>query len=86
LFKYPVSSNSNCITDFDFSSNNQYIASCSMDKTVRVWEISKGTCIRVVYGVSSQLCISFHPVSTNLLEKHGCYFLHQCLLSAVMIK
>ncbi|BAF06328.2 Os01g0776400 [Oryza sativa Japonica Group] len=47
--------------DFDFSSNNQYIASCSMDKTMRVWEISKGTCIRVVYGVSSQLCICFHP-------------------------
>uniref|UniRef100_M8BMU8 Uncharacterized protein n=1 Tax=Aegilops tauschii TaxID=37682 RepID=M8BMU8_AEGTA len=55
------------ITDFDFSSNNQYIASCSMDKTVRVWEISKGTCIRVVYGVSSQLCICFHPVNNNLL-------------------
>ncbi|KAG8078124.1 hypothetical protein GUJ93_ZPchr0007g4900 [Zizania palustris] len=55
------------ITDFDFSSNNQYIASCSMDKTMRVWEISKGTCIRVVYGVSSQLCICFHPVNNNLL-------------------
>uniref|UniRef100_A0ACD5VTK3 Uncharacterized protein n=1 Tax=Avena sativa TaxID=4498 RepID=A0ACD5VTK3_AVESA len=55
------------ITDFDFSSNNQYVASCSMDKTVRVWEISKDTCIRVVYGVSSQLCISFHPVNNNLL-------------------
>ncbi|XP_044444150.1 uncharacterized protein [Triticum aestivum] len=38
-----------------------YIASCSMDKIVRVLEISKGTCIRVVYGVSSQLCICFHP-------------------------
>ncbi|BBH09358.1 Transducin/WD40 repeat-like superfamily protein [Prunus dulcis] len=35
------------VTDFDFSSNNQYIASSSMDKTVRVWEISKGLCIRV---------------------------------------
>ncbi|KAL6614399.1 hypothetical protein ACP70R_036669 [Stipagrostis hirtigluma subsp. patula] len=42
-------------------------ASCSLDKTVRVWEISKGTCIRVVYGVSSQLCICFHPVNNNLL-------------------
>ncbi|OEL23631.1 hypothetical protein BAE44_0015347 [Dichanthelium oligosanthes] len=27
---------SKSITDFDFSSNNQYIASCSLDKTVRV--------------------------------------------------
>ncbi|KAF5947229.1 hypothetical protein HYC85_013186 [Camellia sinensis] len=35
------------VTDFDFTSNNQYIASSSMDKTVRIWEISKGLCIRV---------------------------------------
>ncbi|KAJ6897391.1 hypothetical protein NC651_023301 [Populus alba x Populus x berolinensis] len=49
------------VTDFDFSSNNQYIASAFMDKTVRVWELSKGICIRVLYGVSSQMCIGFHP-------------------------
>ncbi|KAJ7978315.1 WD repeat-containing protein 13-like [Quillaja saponaria] len=56
------------VTDFDFSSNNQYIASSSMDKTVRVWEISKGLCIRVIYGVSSQMCIRFHPVNNNFLS------------------
>ncbi|MQL92459.1 hypothetical protein Taro_025073 [Colocasia esculenta] len=56
------------VTDFDFSSNNQYIASSSLDKTVRVWEIAKGTCIRVIYGVSSQLCIRFHPVNNNFLS------------------
>ncbi|KAJ6739123.1 WD REPEAT PROTEIN 26-RELATED [Salix koriyanagi] len=56
------------VTDFDFSSNNQYIASASMDKTVRVWELSKGICIRVIYGVSSQLCIRFHPVNNNFLS------------------
>ncbi|CAI0377606.1 unnamed protein product [Linum tenue] len=56
------------VTDFDFSSNNQYIASSSMDKTVRVWELSKGTCIRVIYGVSQQLCIRFHPVNNNFLS------------------
>ncbi|CAN0910521.1 WD repeat-containing protein 13 [Linum grandiflorum] len=54
------------VTDFDFSSNNQYIASSSMDKTVRVWELSKGTCIRVIYGVTPQLCIRFHPVIGNV--------------------
>ncbi|KAJ6825790.1 WD repeat-containing protein 13 isoform X1 [Iris pallida] len=58
---------SKAITDFDFSSNNQYIASSSMDKTVLVWEITKGNCIRVIYGTSSQLCIRFHPVNNNLL-------------------
>ncbi|KAI4298297.1 hypothetical protein L6164_031874 [Bauhinia variegata] len=56
------------VTDFDFSSNNQYIASSSLDKTVRVWEIEKGICIRVIYGVSSQLCIRFHPVNNNFLS------------------
>ncbi|KOM49275.1 hypothetical protein LR48_Vigan08g010200 [Vigna angularis] len=50
------------VTDFDFTSNNQYIASSSWDKTVRVWEIAKGICIRVIYGVCPQLCIRFHPV------------------------
>ncbi|GMP51187.1 hypothetical protein CsSME_00017523 [Camellia sinensis var. sinensis] len=53
---------------FDFTSNNQYIASSSMDKTVRIWEISKGLCIRVIYGVSPQLCIRFHPVNNNFLS------------------
>lgn len=56
------------VTDFDFTSNNQYIASSSLDKTVRIWEISKGLCIRVIYGISSQLCIRFHPVNNNFLS------------------
>ncbi|XP_038706354.1 WD repeat-containing protein 13 [Tripterygium wilfordii] len=56
------------VTDFDFSSNNQYIASSSLDKTVRIWELSKGLCIRVIYAVSSQLCIRFHPVNNNFLS------------------
>ncbi|XP_010530815.1 PREDICTED: WD repeat-containing protein 13 [Tarenaya hassleriana] len=56
------------VTDFDFSSNNQYIASSSLDKTIRVWELSKGVCIRVIYGTSAQLCIRFHPVNNNFLS------------------
>ncbi|KAK9053358.1 hypothetical protein SSX86_029991 [Deinandra increscens subsp. villosa] len=55
------------VTDFDFSLNNQYIASSSLDKTVRVWDIPNGLCIRVIYGVTSQLCIRFHPVNNNFL-------------------
>ncbi|KAL8477009.1 hypothetical protein ACS0TY_029349 [Phlomoides rotata] len=47
----------------DVTANNQYIASASIDKTVRVWDIPKGLCMRVIYGVSSQLCIRFNPVS-----------------------
>ncbi|GJW12559.1 WD repeat-containing protein 13 [Tanacetum coccineum] len=51
--------------DLDFSLNNQYIASSSLDKTVRVWDIPNGLCIRVIYGVTSQLCIRFHPISVH---------------------
>lgn len=54
-------------SDFDFSLNNQYIASSSLDKTVRVWDIPNNLCIRVIYGVTSQLCIRFHPVSEQQL-------------------
>ncbi|GJY31414.1 WD repeat-containing protein 13 [Tanacetum coccineum] len=57
----------NKVQDFDFSLNNQYIASSSLDKTVRVWDIPNGLCIRVIYGVTSQLCIRFHPVNNNFL-------------------
>lgn len=63
-----LSGHSKDVTDFDFSSNNHYIASSSLDKTVRVWDVSGGICIRVIYGVSSQLCIRFHPVNNNFLS------------------
>ncbi|XP_062014218.1 nuclear distribution protein PAC1-1-like, partial [Rosa rugosa] len=64
IFPVFVLNTMSCLfSNFDFSSNNQYIASSSLDKTVRVWEISKGLCIRVIYGVSPQLCIRFHPVN-----------------------
>ncbi|XP_022009426.1 nuclear distribution protein PAC1-like [Helianthus annuus] len=56
--------------DFDFSLNNQYLASSSLDKTVRAWDIPNGLCIRVIYGFTSQLCIRFHTVfnfSTGIL-------------------
>ncbi|XP_022896699.1 WD repeat-containing protein 13-like [Olea europaea var. sylvestris] len=56
------------VTDFDFSANNQYITSSSIDKTVRVWDILKGLCMRVIYGISPQLCIRFHPVNNNFLS------------------
>ncbi|KAJ9551738.1 hypothetical protein OSB04_015783 [Centaurea solstitialis] len=63
-----LSGHSKDVTDFDFTMNNQYIASSSLDKTVRVWDIPKGLCIRVIYGVAPQLCIRFHPVNNNFLS------------------
>nr|GEW95558.1 hypothetical protein [Tanacetum cinerariifolium] len=40
-----------------------YIASSSLDKTMRVWDILNGLCIRVMYGVTTQLCMRFHPIA-----------------------
>ncbi|KAL4581309.1 hypothetical protein LXL04_017520 [Taraxacum kok-saghyz] len=62
-----LSGHSKDVTDFDFTMNNHYIASSSLDKTVRVWDIPKGLCIRVIYGIAPQLCIRFHPVNNNFL-------------------
>jgi WD40 repeat protein len=55
------------VTDIDWSSNNQYLSSSSLDKSVRVWDVKKGECLRVIYGTAPQLCIRFHPVNNNIL-------------------
>lgn len=55
------------ITDFDWSFNNYFLCSASMDKSVRVWNVSSGECLRIIYGQVAQLCIRFHPVNNNLL-------------------
>lgn len=55
------------VTDLDWSSNNQYLSSSSMDKSVRVWDVKKGECLRVIYGTAPQLSIRFHPVNNNIL-------------------
>ncbi|KAJ7533984.1 hypothetical protein O6H91_13G074200 [Diphasiastrum complanatum] len=55
------------ITDFDWSLNNQYICSSSLDKSVRIWDVSSGQCVRVIYEKSAQLCICFNSVNNNLL-------------------
>lgn len=53
--------------DFDWSSSNEYLLSSSLDKTVRVWNATKGDCIRIVYGSSAQLCCCFNPVSSQFV-------------------
>lgn len=49
-------------TDFDWSSDDEYMASASLDKSLRVWEVSSGKCLRIIYTELQQLCIRFHPV------------------------
>lgn len=71
LFEYGLLRNSClawCLTvligsDFDFSLNNQYLCSSSMDRSVRIWDVGKEHCVRIVYDNTEQLCVRFHPVS-----------------------
>ncbi|MCO5577645.1 hypothetical protein L7F22_031476 [Adiantum nelumboides] len=58
---------SKSITDFDFSLNNQYLCSSSMDRSVRIWDVEKEHCVRIVYDNAEQLCVRFHPVNNNFL-------------------
>eukprot|EP00250_Pteridium_aquilinum_P008901 c18293_g1_i1 orf=182-1114(+) len=58
---------SKSITDFDFSLNNQYLCSSSMDRSVRIWDVEKEHCVRIVYDNTEQLCVRFHPVNNNFL-------------------
>ncbi|CAM6101544.1 unnamed protein product [Calypogeia fissa] len=55
------------VTDFDWTLNNQYLCSSSFDKSVRVWSVEKGNCLRVIHGHAAQLCIRFHPLNNNFL-------------------
>lgn len=64
---YKLEGHSKSVTDFDWSLNNHYLCSSSMDRSVRIWDAEKGHCIRVVYDNSEQLCIRFHPVNNNFL-------------------
>jgi len=51
----------------DWSSTNDYLLSCSIDKTLRVWEIKSKRCIRSIDTSSAVFCCCFHPVNNNIL-------------------
>ena len=49
-----------------FSPDGRRLASCGLDRTVRVWEIDRGTC-RVLSGHTDQVfAVAFHPDGSRL--------------------
>jgi WD40 repeat protein len=66
-WRTPALLTTSSFADFDWSSSNEYLLSSSLDKTVRVWNATKGDCIRIVYGSSAQLCCCFNPVSWHFV-------------------
>ena len=45
-----------------FSPNNQYVVSGSWDKTVRIWDVESGDCIKTLEGHTERVSsVSFSP-------------------------
>ena len=41
--------------------NDKYVASCSFDKTIKIWDVNKGDCVQILNGHSDKvICVLFH--------------------------
>lgn len=56
------------VTDFVWSLSNDSILSCSLDGTSRLWQVSSGSCLRVIPNPTGAevLCCLFQPLNNNL--------------------
>jgi len=52
---------SNTIYSLDFSPDGQFLATASADKTIRIWRVSDGTCIKTLKNQAEFGCVSFSP-------------------------
>jgi len=53
------------ITDVDWSLTDDFLISCSLDSTVRVWDKKKKNPIHVLQHENPVLCCAFHPKNNN---------------------
>ncbi|XP_059477242.1 WD repeat-containing protein 13-like [Neocloeon triangulifer] len=64
---------SKAVTGCDWSSSNDFIASSSLDGSIRLWNVTAGqipSCLRAITSCEAGteiLCCLFHPVNGNLL-------------------
>ena len=60
------SGHENSVFKAAFSPDSRYLASCSRDRTVRVWQIGSGEC-QVLRGHTDEIyAVAFHPDGTRL--------------------
>ncbi|KAJ7370709.1 WD repeat-containing protein 13, partial [Desmophyllum pertusum] len=57
------------VADFEWTMNNDKIASASLDRTTRVWNPESGKCLRVLDDSQScgVMACRFQPLNNNLL-------------------
>ncbi|CAI5481645.1 unnamed protein product [Closterium sp. Yama58-4] len=65
--KHELKGHTKEVTDFDWSTDDDYLCSSSADKSVRVWDVGSGQCLRIIYTLIPQTCIIFHPQNNNFL-------------------
>ena len=59
----------NCVA-FDPQKSN-ILASCSHDKTIKIWDIESGSCLSTLTGDKQVKCVSFSPDGNTLAAGDG---------------
>lgn len=54
------------VTDLQWSAANEFILSTSLDKTIRIWDMKTGACLRTIVDIAEVLCCLFHPENNNI--------------------
>lgn len=55
------------VTDIDWALSQDVLLSASLDKTLRVWSVPTGQCLRIFYLKSEAFCTRFHPLNNNMI-------------------
>lgn len=60
------------IMDMQWSTTNDLIVTASLDATARVWQVTKGKCMRILRDTlnSEILCCCFLPINENMIFVH----------------
>uniref|UniRef100_A0A915K458 Uncharacterized protein n=1 Tax=Romanomermis culicivorax TaxID=13658 RepID=A0A915K458_ROMCU len=62
-----IGSRSSIFKDIVWSISNDFLLSCSMDSTLRLWDPNDGKCKRIIDDNSPVLCCLFQPINNNLV-------------------
>jgi WD40 repeat protein len=58
---------SNIITDAEWSATNDFIASVSLDRTLRVWTTKTWEALKLILDDAPLFSVRFHPLNNNIL-------------------
>ncbi|XP_037074272.1 WD repeat-containing protein 13-like isoform X2 [Pollicipes pollicipes] len=67
--KHLLTGHTDGVTGLEWSTSNDFLVSCSLDATARLWGAADGRCLRAVADPhhSPLACVVFHPINNNLV-------------------